>query len=319
MNLLGQAAEQTAKAKILVVDDQPINIQILYQILCVEHDIFVATSGAETLAICAEIQPDLILLDVMMPDMDGHEVCRRLKADPQLAEIPVIFVTAQNLPEEEAMCLDIGAVDFIARPVNAPVVQARVRTHLALKRQGDLLRSMALLDGLTGIANRRNFDETLVREWRDCQRHGFSLSVILIDVDHFKLFNDRYGHQQGDVCLRAVAKAINGCLGRAHDLAARYGGEEFACILPNCNLERGLLMAERLRATVQSLDLPHEASPTARMVTASVGVSCVVPQSGFNAGQLLVMADQMLYAAKKGGRNQVMGSDLIVTVEVEHD
>jgi diguanylate cyclase (GGDEF)-like protein len=244
----------------------------------------------------------------MMPDMDGHEVCRRLKENAHTSDIPVIFVTAQDSPEEEAYGLDVGAVDFISKPLNAPVVRARVRTHLTLKRQGDLLRSMALIDGLTGIANRRYFDEALAVEWRDCLRNDYPLSLILMDVDHFKLYNDHYGHQEGDTCLYAIARTIKASLGRAHDLAARYGGEEFVCILPHCTLEGAMQVADKIRSAVEALQIPHAASSSAPVVTISAGVGCVVPTDALRSVQLISHTDKQLYCAKETGRNRVAGT-----------
>jgi diguanylate cyclase (GGDEF)-like protein len=302
------------KPRLLLVDDQAVNIQILYQILGSDHELIMATSGAQALTVCVNQKPDLILLDIMMPEMDGLEVCRRLKSDPQTRDIPVIFVTAQSDPSEEAAGLELGAVDFISRPINAPVVLARVRTHLTLKYQSDLLRSMAFLDGLTGIANRRNFDETLAIEWQDCKRNKYPLSLILMDIDHFKRFNDHYGHQAGDTCLLSMATAMQECMGRAHDLVARYGGEEFVCILPNCSLVGASQLAEKIRTKVQALPIPHAASPT---VTLSAGVSCVVPDEDLSWGLLVSLADQQLYAAKMAGRNRIHSAMLQVSANAE--
>jgi len=217
---------------LLVVDDQPINIQALYRIFAPDHRVLMATSGAKALALCREDPPDLVLLDVEMPELDGYEVCARLKADEATRNIPVIFVTSHTDADEETKGLELGATDFIAKPVNPAVVRARVKTHLTLKAQSDLLRQMVFLDGLTGVANRRCFDERLDVEWRRAARSASPLALLMLDVDHFKRFNDCYGHQMGDECLRQVAAAIKGSLVRPGDVVARYGGEEFACILP---------------------------------------------------------------------------------------
>lgn len=171
-----------ARPRLLVVDDQPINIQTLYQIFHADHEVFVATSGEQALAFCrGNPLPDLILLDVVMPGLDGLAVCRQLKADPVLANIPVIFVTACMDPADETRALEAGGVDFITKPVNPMVVRARVKTHLTLKAQGDFLRSLVFIDGLTGVANRRRFDEALLSEWRQCQRVGTPLALLMID------------------------------------------------------------------------------------------------------------------------------------------
>jgi len=293
------------RPRLLVVDDQPINIQALYQAFQADHEVFMATSGEQALDFCRRDPPDLILLDVMMPEMDGLEVCRRLKADASTADIPVIFVTAQEDPADETRALEAGGVDFIVKPVNRAVVRARVRTHLTLKAQADLLRSLAFIDGLTGVANRRRFDESLQAEWRHCRRGTGPLTLIMIDIDHFKRYNDRYGHQAGDACLQRVAAVIKGSLGRSHDLVARYGGEEFVCLLPDCSPAGAARKAEALRQAVAALGIPHETSSVAATVTVSLGVATCIPDANASADQLLAAADAALYAAKTGGRNRV--------------
>jgi diguanylate cyclase (GGDEF)-like protein len=289
--------------RLLLVDDQPLNIQVLYQSFAADHQVFMATSGAQALAVCAAKQPDLILLDLTMPDMDGYEVCRRLKADPASADIPVIFVTAStdNLSEEHGLAL--GAVDFIAKPVNPVIVRARVKTHLTLKAQADQLRLLAYIDGLTGVRNRRYLDERLDIELRRAARLHTSLSVVMIDVDFFKRYNDRHGHQAGDDCLRRVAAALGATLKRPGDLLARYGGEEFACLLPDTDLGNARQIAERLRRAVQQLQIVHGDSAVAPEVTVSLGVACSADAG--EEEQLMRRADACLYRAKEQGRNRV--------------
>ncbi len=295
------------RPRILVVDDQPTNIQTLYQVLKGDYDVAMATDGSQAIDLCQRRPPDLVLLDVVMPGIDGFEVCRRLKTDPATRDVPVIFVTARDSTEDETLGLEVGAVDFIAKPVNPPVVRARVRTHIALKRQADLLRSMAFNDGLTGVANRRWFDERLQVEWLRCRRNKMPLSLILFDLDHFKAYNDRYGHQAGDDCLRAVASAMKSRLGRPADLLARYGGEEFVCLLPETPLEGARAKAEDLGRAVLELAIAHADSPTAPVVTISRGVAMAAPALDGNPGELLQRADEHLYAAKRAGRNRTEG------------
>jgi len=248
-----------------------------------------------------------VLLDVVMPGIDGFEVCKRLKSDPALRDIPVIFVTARDSAEDETLGLEVGAVDFIAKPISPPVVRARVRTHVALKRQTDLLRSLAFNDGLTGVANRRWFDERLQVEWLRCRRNRMPLALILLDLDHFKAYNDHYGHQAGDDCLRAVAAAMKARLGRPADLLARYGGEEFVCLLPETPLDGALAKADDLGRAVQDLAIAHAAAATAPVVTISRGVAAMLPEQGHEPAELLQRADAMLYAAKHAGRNRSCG------------
>jgi diguanylate cyclase (GGDEF)-like protein len=293
------------RARILAIDDTPANLMTLGAVLAQDFDLQIATSGVAGLELARETSPDLILLDIMMPEMDGYEVCRHLQADPRTRDIPIIFVTALNSPEEETRGLEAGAVDYISKPVNPVVVRARVRTHLTLKHQADLLRSMAFQDGLTGIANRRRFDETLDNEWRFCRRSHISLSLIMIDIDLFKQYNDRYGHLAGDACLQAVAGALNLRMGRSHDLVARYGGEEFVCLLPGTTLDGALILAESLREAVQALGIRHQASTASEVVTISLGVATVVPNGQLSPDLLVAAADGQLYAAKRAGRNRV--------------
>ena len=279
-------------------------------VLASDFDLQIASSGMQGLELAQASPPDLILLDVMMPEMDGYETCRRLQADPVTRDIPIIFVTAQNAPEDETRGLEAGAVDYITKPVNPVVVRARVRTHITLKHQADLLRKMAFLDGLTRVANRRRFDEALENEWRACQRSGTPLSLIMVDIDAFKLFNDTYGHQAGDACLQTVAGVLQAGMNRPHDLAARYGGEEFVCLMPGADLAGALAKAEALRQGVMDLHVPHKASSVATDVTISLGVSSVIPAEGLDPTQLVGVADAQLYLAKSMGRNQAHGMAL---------
>lgn len=294
------------RPKLLIVDDQPVNIQVLYQVFSASCEVFMATSGQQALEVCRQKAPDLTLLDVVMPDMDGIAVCRKLKSEPETSDVPVIFVTSQDSPEEETLGLEVGAVDFITKPVNPAVVKARVKTHLMLKIQADALRQLASVDGLTGIANRRIFDERLLAEWRACRRTEKPLSVIMIDVDHFKKYNDHYGHLEGDACLKMVAQALKEHEWRGRDVVSRYGGEEFVCLMPEADLEAALAKAEAIRNRVYELAMPHAASGNADRVTISVGVACTIP-NGDESKELLSAADEQLYKAKEGGRNRVEG------------
>lgn len=312
-----------SKPKILIVDDQPINIQALHQVFTKDYQIFMATRGEQALAVCASKQPDLVLLDVEMPDLSGFEVCERLRADPLTRDIPVIFVTAHRDEVSETRGLEAGAVDFISKPFNPNIVRARVKTQLTLKAQADLLRSWAYLDGLTGIFNRRHFDEKLRTEWERALREKTPLSVMMVDVDFFKRYNDRYGHQAGDDVLRQVARCIQGSLKRPADMAARYGGEEFVCLLPNTGLEGAMQLAHVMGQAVMDLNIAHTDSLVASTITVSIGVCCrtieplPVQSSAFEAAanspsveDFLRNADGHLYAAKVAGRNKALGGVL---------
>jgi len=291
--------------RLLVVDDQPVNIQVMYQAFGADYQVFMATSGEQALSICKTNPPDLVLLDVVMPGIDGFEVCKRLKADAMTSNIPVIFVTGHNDPAEETHGLSLGAVDFITKPVNPDVVRARVKTQLTLKFQSDLLRKLVFLDGLTGVYNRRYFDQQLGMEWARAARGNTPLSLLMIDVDYFKRFNDRYGHQDGDECLRQVASTLKESLKRPADLVARYGGEEFACILPDTTFDDAMIVAKALENQVRAQKIRHDASDAATVVTVSIGLATRVLTSEGDAKALIGMADAQLYAAKQSGRGRV--------------
>jgi diguanylate cyclase (GGDEF)-like protein len=297
------------RQRLLLVDDQHSNIQELYEIFRKNYEVFIATSGMQALELCLNNPPDLILLDIIMPGMDGLKVCRRLKAELRTKDIPIIFVTAQDNPEDETRGLDAGAVDFISKPFNHAVVRARVQTHLMLKLQSDLLRSMAFIDGLTGVANRRRFDDCLETEWRYCRRLGFPLALFMIDIDHFKKYNDSYGHLNGDACLQDVAATLKGQLRRPHDLVARYGGEEFACLLPGIDTEGALRKAEKMMLAIRQRCIPHATSETSPFVSISLGIAVMVPDHDQQPDRLVSLADARLYQAKLQGRNRICADE----------
>jgi len=252
--------------------------------------------------------PDLILLDIMMPDLDGLAVCRRLKSDSRTREIPVLFLTALGGEADEMRALEAGGIDFILKPISPPVLAARVRNQLELKHQQDRLRNLSLLDGLTGIANRRRFDQYLEMEWQRCSRNSQPLSLVMGDVDFFKAFNDGYGHGRGDDCLRAVARVFGMALRRPADLAARYGGEEFVCVLPETDQEGARIVADQIMAQMEDLAMPHAFSAIARHVTVSVGIATSVrPSLGRSWKTLVEEADMWMYEAKGRGRNRIEG------------
>jgi diguanylate cyclase (GGDEF)-like protein len=264
--------------------------------------------GPRALEIARTQHPDLILMDAVMPGMDGYAVCRELFASPETSDIPVIFVTGLSSPEDETRALGAGAADFISKPVNAAVVRARVRTQLTVKRQRDALRALILLDALTGVANRRAFDERLEMEWRRCGRNLLPVSLLMVDIDHFKLYNDHYGHPAGDTILVEVAGAMLRAAGRSQDLVARYGGEEFAILLPQLDAQGATGVARRLMRELELLNLPHAASPTSPRLTVSIGIASMVPGEHSVSADLIQVADAQLYQAKAGGRNRYVVS-----------
>jgi len=300
------------KPRVLLVDDQRVHLQVLHRALGGDYQLFMATSGAQALKVAREQQPDLMLLDIVMEDMDGFAVLQALRADPLTRDMPVMFVTAHSGEDIETRCLEEGAVDFVTKPINASVVRARVRTHLTLKFQSDLLRSLAFVDGLTGVANRRQFDERLAVEWARAQRHGTPLSLILADVDHFKAYNDHVGHQAGDEALRRVAACLRESARRGTDLVARYGGEEFVCLLPDTDATDAARLAGQLLDAVRLMAIPHRLGAEGGVLTISLGVATRrgPAQPGWQAATLLGLADAQLYDAKRAGRARVCAAVL---------
>lgn len=295
------------RERILIVDDMPTNIRILGEALRHEYAVSIATSGEQALQACqGDDPPDLALLDIMMPGMDGFEVCRRLKAEAATRDIPVIFVTVRDQGRDEEQGLSLGAVDYITKPFYLPVVLARVRAHLELRRKSRMLERLALVDGLTEVANRRGLDEVLEREWRRARRTGASLAAIMADIDHFKAYNDNYGHAAGDACLRRVARILALALARPGDTLGRFGGEEFLAVLPDTGPEAALEVAERLRRAVEDANLPHAHSPAADRVTLSLGAAAIAAGEDNAAGDLVKAADTALYRAKNEGRNRAV-------------
>ncbi|MGN7612491.1 diguanylate cyclase [Magnetococcales bacterium HHB-1] len=297
--------------KILLVDDAPQNIQVLNAILGQDYTILFSTNGQDALYVSQQQKPDLILLDILMPEMDGFEVCQKLKKNPLTREIPVIFVTSMSEEQDEAKGFDLGAVDYIQKPIRPAIVKARVKTHLELKQQRDVLERLSTLDGLTGIANRRQFDKMLEQEWRRAIRTKGMLSLVMMDIDFFKKYNDHYGHSGGDHCLRQVAQTLEKSLDRVSDSVSRYGGEEFACILPETPLAGAVLVAEKLRLAVLKMDIPHRGSLVADQVTMSMGIHAMIPTPESAPQTLIDKADAMLYRAKEAGRNGIFTPEMV--------
>ena len=429
----GVEASARRDAAILIVDDAPANLAMLRKLMMDQgYQAFVATSGERALKIARRVHPDLILLDVVMPGMDGLETCRQLKLHAATQRIPVIFMSARTEADDVVAGFDIGAVDYISKPLRMAEVCARVRTQLQIrsksetqeeqaerlrtivdnmaegllvieadgriqftnpacdhylgyqenqlagrtiadllnplvaqeyldyferyaaspetahnhgtreviirhrngssvcmdltltpmylrqplfigllhdithhKQSEDALQRAAMIDPLTKIANRRHFDSFLEKEWQRSMRSGQPLSLVVLDVDHFKLYNDTLGHPAGDACLQQVAQAIKSHALRPTDLAARYGGEEFVLLFAETDSESAAGLAEAIRVRIEALELPHPRSPTSAWITVSIGVATIYPHQLDNTETLFVAADRAMYAAKEGGRNQV--------------
>lgn len=295
------------KPKVLIVDDTPSNILVLNEILKdLDCALLSAGSGKEALRIARSELPDLILLDVVMKGLDGYEVCRRLKSDIETSDIPVIFITAFNEGHDDAHGFEVGAVDYISKPVKPAIVIARVKNHLKLKQQQDMLASLSATDFLTGVANRRRFDVTITEEVQRCVLSGKPLSIALCDIDFFKQYNDTYNHLAGDLCLKDVATTIREVASRDRDLVARFGGEEFIMVLPDTDTDTAIEMANRVCEKVNTLKIYHAESKVDRYVTISVGIATLRSTDDCAIAQPLIeAADQALYLAKEKGRNRV--------------
>ena len=307
---------------ILLVDDDRASIQLLGSILAKLGNVRFATSGEDALRLVHDLIPDVILLDAEMPGMTGFELCRALKTDSDLEGVPVIFVTSHTEQEFEVSGFDEGASDFITKPVTASLVIARVKAQLRMKWMADELRRIAMTDLLTGVSNRRGFDEAFSHEWRRARRCDEPLALLMIDVDHFKSYNDRYGHSAGDVCLQSVAQALVHASQRPADAVARYGGEEFVILLPQTSRGGAAHVAHEIFGALDTLRIVHESSPTAPYLTVSIGIGCYDAESvgwvPFSPAtrhtrdlssrptplDLLNAADSALYSAKHAGRAQ---------------
>jgi len=283
---------------ILIVDDTRTNIQLLAGCLKKDYRLKIAMNGLRCLELARiEPLPDLILLDVVMPEMDGYEVCRKLKANPHTHHIPIIFVTGRDSDEEEEYGLQLGAVDYITKPIRPAIVTARVSTQIMLKQKSDELRNMALHDQLTQLYNRHFLIEAANQKMAESIRHGNPLSILMIDIDHFKQVNDQFGHQAGDSVLQAVAQVLAES-NRKEDVVARFGGEEFVALFEHCPIESAEEKAERFRDKIERL------MPAGIPITASFGVAELRPnEESFE--QLLARADEAVYRAKVSGRNRV--------------
>lgn len=311
---------------VLIVEDDPFNRDILFKILSYQgFQVHAVSSGEDALIQLEQLSIDLILLDIMMTGLDGFETCQAIKSNPQTSDIPIIFMTALSNTENKVKGLSLGAVDYITKPFHPAEVIARVKTHLSLRATAKALQAevhrhkqtvqklekanhalyrLANLDGLTQVANRYCFDESLSEEWFRLAREKQPIGIVLCDVDHFKVYNDHYGHQAGDECLRKIARAIYQSARRPADLVARYGGEEFVVLLPATGQKGVEHVAETICQAIRGLQIPHEQSKSHTIVTISVGGCSLVPEIAQPPNRVLELADKALYQAKSQGRNQ---------------
>lgn len=320
---------------ILIVDDSLESCMALRKLLEREgyKDINIASSANDAFRLLGVDDPhrkvpsiDVILMDVMMPEINGLDACRRLREKHELRNIPVLIMTAHSKDEFLESAFAAGAMDYISKPISLTELRVRLRSAMTLKQERDtriareqelvqltrqlqdsneVLQQISILDELTGIANRRHFNMVLVQEWRRSTREATPLSVVLIDIDHFKRYNDVYGHLQGDQCLKKVALTLGSSLKRSTDLLARFGGEEFVLLLPRTSVRGAGALAETLRTAVEGLHLEHVGCHETKQVTISIGVATMIPERNATAESLIAAADKALYEAKERGRNQV--------------
>lgn len=292
------------KPTILVVDDMTTTLLLIHDLLKDTYEVKIAKSGTKALEILESPNDiDLILLDIEMPDMNGYDVCKRIKNNETIKNIPIIFITGRTSQEDEEYGLNLGAIDYITKPFNKAIVKLRIKNYLDLKIKNDMLEKLSMYDGLTNIRNRRFFDETFEKTFSEIKRDKKSLAVLMIDIDFFKPYNDNYGHGQGDETLRKVAKALEKTIKRASDFVARYGGEEFVILLKDINKDGVEAVANNLLNAVRELKITHEFSKIENYVTISIGASFYNSSSDITKLELLLKADETLYSVKNSGRN----------------
>jgi len=289
---------------VLIVDDEDLNIMVLTHILNPEYTIYAAKGGKKALELAEKHRPDVILLDIMMPGMDGFSVLAALKDSINTHEIPVIFITGLSNADDEERGLASGGADYITKPFTAATVKLRVMNQIKIINQIRTIERLSMKDSLTSIPNRRGFDIRMELEWNRAVRDKTPLGVMLMDVDRFKAYNDTYGHQQGDEALKAVAGAITKTLNRASDFAARWGGEEFIVLLPNTDLTGSINIAKRIRMNVSNLEI-IALNGTRTGITVSIGVNARIPSPADTVNGVISLADKALYIAKESGRNMV--------------
>jgi len=302
--------EKNSKYTILIVDDEVSVLTMLNRILSDEYEVVTAKAGKEALRVVQEARPDLILLDILLPDLDGYNVIVQIKSNADTTGIPVIFITGLDTEEDEEKSFLLGAVDYIVKPFKAAAIRARVRYHLDIVTQMRALEGIGLTDPLTGLPNRRSYEDRLEMEWRRAIREQKPLSFLMIDIDGFKAYNDTYGHLQGDALLRAAAGVFTAWAKRPADHPARLGGEEFGVLLPDTEQKAALNIAEGIRSDIENLHLPVQDSEKegekTSSVTISIGVVSCIPQREDSITDFIAKADGALYEAKKAGRNRVI-------------
>lgn len=325
--LSGKSPLASHAITVLLVDDQPMISEAVRRSLLDEVDIsfHYCQDPAKAVKMANQIQPTVILQDLVMPDIDGLMMVRFFRANKTTSQVPVIVLSTKEEAEVKSKAFTMGANDYLVKLPDKVELIARIRYHsksytnlverdaafkalqesqMHLAEANMELEKLSSLDGLTGIANRRRFDETLKKEWARGMRNGNTLSLIMIDIDFFKLYNDHYGHQGGDDCLKTVASVLAGKLHRESDILARYGGEEFSAILPETDIDGAVIIAEQMRTAIEELKIPHSKSKVGDHVSISLGAAMMIPERDTEPDALIALADQALYKAKKNGRNR---------------
>jgi diguanylate cyclase (GGDEF)-like protein len=286
--------------RVLTVSDNCTNLDILSSILVPYYDVKMATSNSEAFALLKGLDINLIILDVAMQSKECHEFLARVKSNEDTVRIPVILIGDSSKPEYEELGFALGAVDYIDKPFRSSIVKVRVNNQRLIVKQIKAIEELNLLDPVTGISNRRGFDNRIHLEWLRAIRDKMILSLAIADIDHFKAYNDTYGHIQGDVLLRSLARQFSSMLKRPADFVARWGGEEFVIMLPNTELSGATMHSEEIRKSVEKMIVPN--LPPA---TISIGVASILPSVNSSMEDLFMMADKALYRAKNSGRNKV--------------
>ena len=293
---------------ILITDDEKNNLDILGNILSPNYNLLISRNGTRAIDLAAEHKPDLILLDVLMPEMSGFDVISKLRENEVTAKIPVIFITGLTGTEDEEKGFFLGAVDYITKPFHRSIVMARVNTHIKIIDQMRTIEQIGLIDPLTKITNRPGFENRLNVDWGNAMRMKYPISILIMDIDKVKNYNDTYGHQQGDAALKAFASTATKSLNRSIDLAARWGGEEFVVLLSGTDSNGAAEIAERIRKNIEATVIPTGDGGETR-ITVSIGVNTVIPSANSTIEEFIEKADQALYIAKDSGRNRFVISE----------
>lgn len=328
LTYVAASRDATTRAMVLLVDDQALVGEVIRRILLADDciDFHFCSNPDKAVEMALTIKPTVILQDLVMPGVNGLDLVKQYKAHEQLVDLPIIVLSAKDDPAIKSMAFEAGANDYLVKLPDAIELIARIRYHSkafnALRQRDEIYRALRIsqqqlqesnlaleklmrTDGLTELANRRHFDESIETEWKRAAREHSNLSLLMIDADYFKTFNDSFGHVQGDYALQKIAQVIKQHCERAGDLAARYGGEEFAAIFPSTDLAGATLLAEKICRAIQNLAIPHNKPTLGSVVTVSIGVASALPQTGLEPTKLLEWADKALYKAKHNGRNRV--------------